>query len=121
MKFMLNRIQIRIFTIFAFLMGFLSVSAQPPQLIPYQAIARDNTGNPVLNQNIGLRFSIHDQTIAGAAFDVFSDEPPQDRELLALPNFLATPHIGGSAEEAILAMGIAAIDGLDTAVIPTSL
>ena len=39
--------------------------AQPPQLIPYQAIARDNAGNPVLNQNIGLRFSIHDQTISG--------------------------------------------------------
>jgi hypothetical protein len=50
-----------------FIIGFnLVVSAQPPQLIPYQAIARDNTGNPVLNQNIGLRFSIHDQTIAGA-------------------------------------------------------
>ena len=43
----------------------LSVTAQPPQLIPYQAIARDNAGNPVLNQNIGLRFSIHDQTISG--------------------------------------------------------
>ena len=41
------------------------VEAQPPQLIPYQAIARDNSGNPVLNQNIGLRFSIHDQTISG--------------------------------------------------------
>ena len=40
--------------------------AQPPQLIPYQAIARDNVGNPVLNQNIGLKFSIHDQTISGA-------------------------------------------------------
>ena len=44
----------------------LGISAQPPQLIPYQAIARDNAGNPVLNQNIGLRFSIHDQTISGA-------------------------------------------------------
>ena len=43
----------------------LAITAQPPQLIPYQAIARDNAGNPVLNQNIGLRFSIHDQTISG--------------------------------------------------------
>jgi D-3-phosphoglycerate dehydrogenase len=34
---------------------------------------------------------------------------------LRLPNFLATPHIGGSAEEAILAMGRAAIAGLDSA------
>ena len=44
----------------------IGIKAQPPQLIPYQAIARDNAGNPVLNQNIGLRFSIHDQTISGA-------------------------------------------------------
>jgi D-3-phosphoglycerate dehydrogenase len=51
--------------------------------------------------------------LAAAAFDVFSSEPPEDAELLNLPNFFATPHIGGSAEEAILAMGMSAIDGLE--------
>jgi phosphoglycerate dehydrogenase-like enzyme len=51
--------------------------------------------------------------LAAAAFDVFALEPPGDSELLDLPNFLGTPHIGGSTEEAILAMGRAAIDGLD--------
>ncbi len=56
--------------------------------------------------------------LAGAAFDVFAIEPPTDTELLRLPNFLATPHIGGSADEAILAMGRAAIEGLDTARLP---
>ncbi|MEN8115241.1 MAG: phosphoglycerate dehydrogenase, partial [Actinomycetota bacterium] len=40
-------------------------------------------------------------------------EPPDDHELLCLPNFLATPHIGGSSDEAVLAMGRAAIRGLD--------
>ena len=56
--------------------------------------------------------------LAGAAFDVFATEPPEDGELLRLPNFLATPHIGGSSEEAILAMGRAAIEGLDRNSLP---
>lgn len=59
--------------------------------------------------------------LAGAAFDVFHDEPPPDRELINLPNFLATPHIGGSADEAILAMGTAAIEGLDRNEVPPPL
>ena len=56
--------------------------------------------------------------LAAAAFDVFSVEPPEDKELLLLDNFFATPHLGGSTEEAILAMGRAAIDGLDKNRIP---
>ena len=51
--------------------------------------------------------------LAGAAFDVFVDEPPHDRELLDLTTFIVTPHIGGSTEEAVLNMGRAAIKGLD--------
>jgi phosphoglycerate dehydrogenase-like enzyme len=58
---------------------------------------------------------LRDGRLAGAAFDVFEPEPPVDTELLALPNFLPTPHIGGSSEEAILAMGRAAIVGLESA------
>lgn len=53
------------------------------------------------------------QKLGGAAFDVFNNEPPTDLELLRLPNFLALPHIGGSAEEAVFAMGMAAISGLE--------
>ncbi len=39
--------------------------AQAPQAITYQAQARDNSGNPIINQNISLRFSIHDLTAVG--------------------------------------------------------
>ena len=53
--------------------------------------------------------------LAGAAFDVFQMEPEANPELLALPTFLGTPHIGGSTAEAQLAMGRAAIDGLEQA------
>jgi phosphoglycerate dehydrogenase-like enzyme len=56
--------------------------------------------------------------LAGAACDVYLLEPDANPRLLALPTFLGTPHIGGSTQEAQLAMGRAAIDGLETARIP---
>jgi D-3-phosphoglycerate dehydrogenase len=51
--------------------------------------------------------------LAGAAFDVFNEEPPTNAELLSQPGFIGTPHIGGGTTEAVLAMGRAAIEGLD--------
>lgn len=53
--------------------------------------------------------------LAGAALDVFTQEPPLDTELLNMPTLIATGHIGGSTEEAVVAMGRAAIAGLDSA------
>ena len=77
-----------------------------------------NTARGGLIDEEETKAMLKDGRLAAAAFDVFSVEPPDDQELLALPNFLVTPHIGGSAEEAILAMGRAAIDGLDNCAIP---
>ncbi|MCP5367797.1 MAG: phosphoglycerate dehydrogenase [Hyphomicrobiales bacterium] len=71
-----------------------------------------NTARGNLVDEAALKAMLMDGRLAAAAFDVFATEPPEDAELLNLPNFLATPHIGGSAEEAILAMGRAAIEGL---------
>ncbi len=53
--------------------------------------------------------------LGGAACDVFQLEPDANPDLLALPTFLGTPHIGGSTAEAQLAMGRAAIAGLEHA------
>lgn len=77
-----------------------------------------NTARGCVVDEVALKAALLEKRIAGAAFDVFAQEPPEDRELLELPNFLVTPHIGGSAVEAILAMGRAAIDGLDSNAIP---
>lgn len=77
-----------------------------------------NAARGGLVDEIALKSMLIEKRLAAAAFDVFAVEPPQDNELLNLPNFLVSPHIGGSAEEAILAMGRAAIDGLDNHAVP---
>ena len=50
--------------------------------------------------------------IAGAALDVYEEEPPKDKNFLKLPNLICMPHIGGSSKEAINNMGLAAINNL---------
>jgi D-3-phosphoglycerate dehydrogenase len=72
-----------------------------------------NTARGDIVDEAALKTALVEHRLAGAALDVFSTEPPVDRELLQLPNFLGTPHIGGSTEEAVLAMGRAAIAGLE--------
>ena len=71
-----------------------------------------NTARGGIVDEQALKLALVGRRIGGAAFDVFAVEPPVDRELLLLPNFIGTPHIGGGTQEAVLAMGRAAIDGL---------
>lgn len=79
-----------------------------------------NTSRGGIVDEVALKRMLMDDRLAGAAFDVFDTEPPLDLALLRLPIFLATPHIGGSSAEAVLAMGRAAIRGLDENKIPTA-
>ena len=65
----------------------------------------------VVNQN-ALKNALIMNKIAGAALDVFAEEPPSDNDFLLLPNLMVSPHIGGNAKEAVEAMGRSAINHL---------
>jgi len=85
-------------------------------------LARMRRGAALINAARGglvneaaLREALLDGRLSGAASDVFEDEPPRDQALLAVPTFLGTPHIGAATDEAQLAMGRAAIEGLEAA------
>jgi len=66
---------------------------------------------PVINQQ-DLKEALIAGTIAGAAIDVYETEPPEDQELLRLPNLICSPHIGGASVEAVMEMGLSAINQL---------
>jgi D-3-phosphoglycerate dehydrogenase len=100
----------------------LPLDASTRGLIDGRAIARMkpsallvNTARGGIVDEAALKAALSEGRLAGAAADVFSEEPPRDAGLLRLPNFIGTPHIGGSTLEAALAMGRAAMAGLDGA------
>ena len=77
-----------------------------------------NTCRGGIIDEYALKQRLMEGRLAAACIDAFAVEPPTDDELLNAPNFLCTPHIGGSAEEARLAMGRAAIDGIEDNFLP---
>jgi D-3-phosphoglycerate dehydrogenase len=48
------------------------------------------------------------KTIAGAALDVFSKEPPENMRFQEVPSCLVTPHLGASTEEAQIEVAVEA-------------
>ena len=71
-----------------------------------------NTARGGIVKGEDLKWALMNGIIDGAAVDVYEKEPPEDKELLNLPNLLCTPHIGGNSQEAVLAMGRSAIQHL---------
>jgi len=58
-----------------------------------------NTSRGGVIDEVALAAALQNSTIAGAALDVFEKEPPAG-PILAAPNTILTPHIGGQTEEA---------------------
>jgi D-3-phosphoglycerate dehydrogenase len=97
----------------------LHVPATPQTkgMIGKAEIARMRAGSYLLNASRGqvvdiaaLAGAIREKHIAGAAIDVFPEEPESNNqefasELRGLPNVILTPHIGGSTEEAQESIG----------------
>lgn len=71
-----------------------------------------NTARGGLVEEPALYRALTDGQIAGAAFDVFVDEPPVDSPLLELDNIVVSPHIGAHTKEAIERVGIMAADNV---------
>jgi D-3-phosphoglycerate dehydrogenase len=56
--------------------------------------------------------AVKNKKLGGYASDVFPEEPMTRTDLTIEEGFYFTPHIGGNADEAVVAMGRAAIRGL---------
>ena len=76
-------------------------------IIDADAISKMKDGVRIINCARGglvveqdLADALNSGKVAGAAFDVFEEEPAQNSPLFNLPNVVVTPHLGASTNEA---------------------
>ncbi len=83
------------------------LTAETRHMINARRLAQAKPGLRLLNVARGgivderaLYDALQDGRVAGAALDVFEQEPPGESPLLSLPQVITTPHLGASTEEA---------------------
>ena len=100
------------------------LNEQTRGLIGAEAFGRMKPGVRIMNCARGgivdekaLAEAIKGGKVAGAALDVFDEEPPADRTLVELPQVVCTPHLAASTEEAQVTVAIAAAEQLVDALV----
>jgi D-3-phosphoglycerate dehydrogenase len=90
-----------------FIMVHTPLTKDTKNLLNAKTFARMRDGVFIINCARGgivnekdLVGAIQSGKVAGAALDVFEEEPTKNTELLALPNVICTPHLGASTDEA---------------------
>jgi D-3-phosphoglycerate dehydrogenase len=83
------------------------LTAQTKNILSAEALAKTKKGVRIINCARGglvdenaLRAALDSGHVAGAAFDVFVEEPATANPLFGHPNVVATPHLGASTSEA---------------------
>ena len=91
----------------------LSLTPETRAMVNAESIAKMKDGVRIINcargeliDGLALNDALSSGKVAGAALDVFETEPPSNSPLLHQENVVATPHIGGSTEEAQEKVGI---------------
>ncbi len=76
-------------------------------ILSAEALSKARKGVLIVNcargglvDEVALRAALESGQVGGAGFDVFTSEPATDNPLFGAPNFVATPHLGASTNEA---------------------
>lgn len=78
------------------------------KLMKSTAFLINTARGPIVDED-ALYECLRDKVIAGAAVDVYSNQPPKDSSLLSLDNIITTPHMGAYTYESIMNMGMMSV------------